>query len=198
MASKDITARRILVVDDNANMRLLIRRGLRDAFKSAEFLECTDGSEAVYMLRGMPEDKLPDVVVTDLEMQPLSGLEFLREIRGNNDYGARVRMIPIILVSDQTDVTIIDKILGAGANAFVSRPVSMSTLAERIRQILASPPTFVGIVNAHGPGQHFFGPASKWVLQHVHRAKADGRKVLTIPSRPRAAVAAPQDEAAAA
>ena len=150
------------------------------------------------MLRGMPNDKLPDAVVCDLEMQPLSGIEFLREIRSNNDHGARVRTIPIILVSDQTDATTIDKILAAGANAFVSRPISMAMLAERIRQILASPPTFVGIVNAHGPGQHFFGPASKWVLQHVHRAKADGRKVLTIPSKPRAAIAATQNEAAAA
>ena len=135
---------RILIVDDNAFMRTVIRRILA-AFGGNDVAEATDGAEALKILRTWPAD----LVLLDWEMMPLGGLEFTRTIRHAHDVNNT--FLPIIMISAYSEFWRIKQARDAGVNEFLVKPISAKTLFSRIRNVIENPRPFV-----HAPG--FFGP----------------------------------------
>lgn len=129
---------RVLVVDDEPKIRDLVRRYLQaDGFQVSE---AADGTAALARF----EDYRPDIIVLDVMMPVLNGLEVLRRIRVSSN-------VPVLLLTAREDE--IDKVLGltAGADDYVTKPFGGRELAARLHAILRrlappapppAPPTF--------------------------------------------------------
>jgi DNA-binding response OmpR family regulator len=116
--------RRILVVEDDAHIRL----GLCDSLRTEgyEVHECADGAQAMPALRQCR----PELVVLDLMLPRRSGYDLCREIR------AEKNRVPILILSAKGQE--IDKVVGLelGADDYVTKPFSLRELLARIRALL--------------------------------------------------------------
>jgi DNA-binding response OmpR family regulator len=112
----------ILVVDDREDNRALLVRRLRKAGHAVR--EAESGAETLRIV----EDAPPDLVLLDHNMPGLSGVETVRALRGRFDRSA----LPVIMVTAQNDEAVVIEALEAGANDFVSKPISYQVLAARI------------------------------------------------------------------
>jgi len=114
---------RVLVVDDEPKIRDLVRRYLQaDGF---EVSEAADGTTALTRF----QDYRPDIIVLDVMMPVLNGLEVLRRIRSSSN-------VPVLLLTAREDE--IDKVLGltAGADDYVTKPFGGREVAARLHAIL--------------------------------------------------------------
>jgi len=114
---------RILVVDDDANASRLVKLYLQKDGYSV--MVAADGREALEIAR----DKKPDLIVLDLMMPHVDGLEVCRRLRQESD-------VPIIMLTART--TDADKLTGLdmGADDYVTKPFSPGELAARVRAVL--------------------------------------------------------------
>ncbi|MFH1639431.1 MAG: response regulator transcription factor [Chloroflexota bacterium] len=118
-----MTGKRILIVDDDAKTVELVKLYLtRDGYK---VLTAYDGVEALSLAR----ESRPDLIVLDLMLPGMDGLEICRTLRGESD-------VPIIMLTART--TDEDKLAGLnlGADDYVTKPFSPKELAARVRAIL--------------------------------------------------------------
>ncbi|MGH9510957.1 MAG: response regulator transcription factor [Terriglobales bacterium] len=115
-----IEKRNVLVVDDERQ----ITRVLKTALSSQGYAirTATDGDEALHIM----QDWSPDVVITDLHMPNLEGLELCKIIRATSQ-------IPIIVLSVKGEDQIKVEALDAGADDYVTKPFSMDELLARLR-----------------------------------------------------------------
>ncbi|MBK8902316.1 MAG: response regulator [Anaerolineaceae bacterium] len=116
----------ILVVDDDRGMRFLMRISLER--KGFQVTEAPDGRAAVDQVL----DLQPDLILMDVMMPHMDGLtacQIIRNIEG-------VAHIPIIMMSALTTGRDIQKGLDAGANLYLTKPVSPLTLVETVNQVL--------------------------------------------------------------
>lgn len=134
----------VLIVDDNRHMRTLIR-GLLGAFHIRKVHEAEDGGAALKML----QTTSIDIIITDLQMSPIDGLELTRMIRNASD--SRDPFVPIIMVSAFTEPAWIVNARNAGITEFLAKPVSAAHLYRRIHAVIHSPRPFVRVKNYFGP-----------------------------------------------
>ncbi|WP_171810940.1 hybrid sensor histidine kinase/response regulator [Corallococcus exiguus] len=113
---------RVLVVDDNADLRKYIT-GLLDASVTVETAE--DGYAALQAIRARP----PDLVLSDVMMPRLGGFGLLRELRAD----PRLRAIPFVLLSARAGEEASVEGLEAGADDYLVKPFSARELAARVR-----------------------------------------------------------------
>jgi DNA-binding response OmpR family regulator len=113
----------ILVVDDEPQIVRLVRAYLEEA--GFRVVIASDGEQALYVAR----HEKPDLVVLDLLMPRMDGLEFTRRIR-------RERDVPIIMLTARAEET--DRIVGLelGADDYVTKPFSPRELVARVRAVL--------------------------------------------------------------
>lgn len=120
-------SKRILVVDDQADLRLLIRLSLR-ALGQVELAACA--REALRLVDAAP----PDLVVLDVCLgQGQSGLDLCRELRAC----AATRTLPIVVLSANGQQSDIAAGLAAGADEYIVKPFSPDTLAAAAARLLA-------------------------------------------------------------
>ncbi|MCO6450738.1 MAG: response regulator transcription factor [Caldilineales bacterium] len=114
---------RILVVDDEMRMVHLVRTYLEGAGYGV--LVAYDGAEAMHIFRS----EQPDLVVLDLMLPEINGLDVAREMRRNGD-------VPIIMLTARADET--DRLVGLelGADDYVVKPFSPRELVARVRAVL--------------------------------------------------------------
>lgn len=112
--------KRILVVDDESQITRVLRRSL--AAHRYEVRVAADGESALDTFR----DFHPDLVITDLSMPEMSGIELCREIR-------KTSKIPIIVLSVKGEEKIKVSALDAGADDYVTKPFGMDELLARVR-----------------------------------------------------------------
>ena len=140
----DITRLRILVVDDSVNMRQIIRRILR-IFGLREVYEAADGVEALDVM----SSALPDIILTNWEMLPMNGLEFVRAVRSREK--SLATFMPIIMISGYTDLDRVVEARNAGVNEFMAKPLSAKSLYTRILRIIDKPRRYVDSGAYFGP-----------------------------------------------
>jgi two-component system KDP operon response regulator KdpE len=114
---------KVLVAEDDR----LIRRLLRASLSPRGFLviEAETGAAALDLLR----DERPDLVILDLGLPDVDGLDLLRNIRGGSN-------VPIVVLSNTTAVTIKVEALEAGASDFVTKPFSVDEFVARLKVAL--------------------------------------------------------------
>ena len=120
---------RILIVEDSATMRSLLASSLEDLEVPVKIVEAESGFEA---LRFLPRDAF-DLVVTDINMPDINGLELVSFIRRNEKYAG----IPLVIVSTEGSERDRDKGLGLGADAYLVKPFDPETLRQVVIDLLA-------------------------------------------------------------
>lgn len=115
----------ILVVDDSETMRAVIKKTVAmSGVQVGEFREAGNGKEALQVL----EESWMDVVLTDINMPEMGGIEFLREVKQSEV----LRNIPVIFVSTESSQTRMDEVTALGAAAYIKKPF----MPEKIKAIL--------------------------------------------------------------
>jgi DNA-binding response OmpR family regulator len=116
-------AKTILVVDDKANVRELLREYLLEA--GFNVVTATNGREALYAAR----HENPDAVLLDLMMPEMDGYQFLSHYR-------RERSVPVIIITARDEESEAVRGLELGADDYVIKPFRMAELAARVRAVL--------------------------------------------------------------
>lgn len=120
----------LLVVDDSATMRQLLCMTLTrvDGITQSNITEASDGREALEKVRTGSFD----LVLTDIRMPRMDGLEFIRSVRSElND-----QTLPIIIISTKGADEDVQLGMNLGASGYLSKPVSMARLKEMVTTFL--------------------------------------------------------------
>lgn len=122
--------KRILIVEDSATMRSLLASTLEELEAPVKITEACSGFEA---LRLLPRGDF-DLVVTDINMPDINGLELVYFVKSN----AKYRSIPLIIVSTEGSERDRDKGLGLGADAYMVKPFEPEELRAIAGELLGS------------------------------------------------------------
>jgi two-component system response regulator len=127
----------ILLVEDNPDDIALTIRAFRKSNIMNEIVQAHDGSEALDYLFGTGQyagrdlSIMPTLILLDLKMPKVDGLEVLRQLRANE----RTRLLPVvILTTSKQDQDVIDG-YALGANSYVRKPVDFNQFVEAVRQL---------------------------------------------------------------
>jgi two-component system chemotaxis response regulator CheY len=120
---------RILIVEDSPTMRALLASALEELEGSVKITEAESGFEA---LRVLPRERW-DLIVTDVNMPDINGLELVAFAKGNGAY----RHVPLIIVSTEGSERDRAKGLELGADAYLVKPFEPGDLREIAAQLLA-------------------------------------------------------------
>jgi CheY-like chemotaxis protein len=135
---------RILVVDDNRYIRILLCEILR-AVGVREIHEASDGAEGFQALQNWPID----IVMTDLSMQPLDGIDFVRMVRNSPD--SPNTMVPVVMVTGHSTLAKVAEARDAGVNEFLVKPLTGRGVIERLTQVIEHPRPYIRSTDYFGP-----------------------------------------------
>jgi two-component system, response regulator len=127
----------ILLVEDNPDDEALALRALRKTHASVRVEVARDGVEALEFLSGggrfggRHSRDLPDLVLLDMKLPKLSGLEVLRRVRAD----ARTRFLPVVMLTSSVEESDLISSYGSGVNSYVRKPVSFDDFTEAVRQL---------------------------------------------------------------
>jgi two-component system chemotaxis response regulator CheY len=117
----------ILIVDDYKTMLRIIRNLLRQLdFQNVD--EATDGAQALSMLRTGSYG----LVISDWNMQPMTGLQLLQEVRAD----AKLKNLPFIMVTAESKTENVVAAKQAGVSNYIVKPFNAETLKEKIEKVL--------------------------------------------------------------
>ncbi len=134
----------VLVVDDNAFMRKMVRSLLKNIGVEKIF-EAADGIAGLEAIRQVS----PDIVILDWEMPLLNGPEFVRIVRSPGVFP--LPDLPIIMLTAHGERWRVVEAVRIGVNEFLCKPVSAKALLERLISILAKPRASVHVGEYYGP-----------------------------------------------
>lgn len=119
-------AKKVLVIDDSRTIRLLVGDVLREA--GYEIAEAADGLEGAEKIQSMRDLSL---VLCDVNMPRMTGLEMLRlvKLHPNN------RNLPVVMLTTEGQVSLIEKARAAGARGWIVKPVKADRLLATVRQL---------------------------------------------------------------
>jgi CheY-like chemotaxis protein len=135
---------RFVVVDDNANMRRIVRTLLR-AFGCREIYEAEDGASGLEAV----EAYSPDILIADVKMPIIDGIELTRMIRDPDS--SKFPFLPVIVLTAYSEKKHILAARDAGATEILCKPVSAIGLYRRIQNIIENPREFVRTRTYFGP-----------------------------------------------
>lgn len=166
---------KILLVDDNQHMRLLLTEILR-AIGVRQVYEATDGAEALSLLRKVAID----VVFTDLSMRGLDGIDFVNLLRRSPD--SPNPFCPIVMITGHSTARRAHEARDAGVNEFLVKPVTARGVIHRLTLLIENPRPFVRTEDYFGPDRRrrddprYAGP----------RRRDDDRRTTYLDSEPEA------------
>ena len=119
-------AKKLLIVEDN-ELNLKLFRDLLGA-NGYDTFETKEGIEAISLTR----QTMPDLIIMDIQLPEISGLDITRKIKAD----AEIRHIPVIAVTAFAMKDDEDKIMAAGCEAYLSKPIAIDDFLATIRRFL--------------------------------------------------------------
>jgi CheY-like chemotaxis protein len=129
MMETEASSIRVLVVDDQRTMREIIRR-LLSQIGIHDVDDAEDGKQALEKLHNPTADK-PDIVICDLHMEKMDGLDFCNHVR--RDKNDAIRGLPIIILTGEQDTFVHAVTKQVGAATVLVKPVSAGDLKTQIQ-----------------------------------------------------------------
>jgi len=136
---------RVLIVDDSAAMRSLIKTILQSHFSTSRIYEAGDATQAFETFQKAEVD----LILTDIMMEPRDGLALVHDVRSLDDPVRR--QVPIIAVTGYSTRALVETLRDMGVHEVLTKPVTIRALSDRIRSVFERPRTFV-------EGSDFYGP----------------------------------------
>jgi two-component system response regulator len=127
----------ILLVEDNPDDELLTRRALKKNSIGNEVVVARDGVEALDYLfgtgahEGRDLSELPQVMLLDLKLPKIDGLDVLRRVRADE----RTRLLPVVILTSSREQQDLVNGYGCGANSYIRKPVDFAQFIEAVRQL---------------------------------------------------------------
>jgi two-component system response regulator len=127
----------ILLVEDNPDDETLTLRALQQNNITNEVVVARDGAEALDYLfgtgqyQGRDTSALPQVVLLDLQLPKIDGLEVVRRLRAD----PRTKLLPVVILTSSNEEKDVVSSYGFGANSYVRKPVEFSEFLEAVRQL---------------------------------------------------------------
>lgn len=121
----------LVLVEDNADMRRMLKLQLKQTYSIVTAEDGADGLEKIKLTH-------PDLIISDLMMPRMDGLELLRRIR--QDFS--VSHVPVIILTAKNGDDDMMRAISTGANAYITKPFSNDMLMARIRQLLQEQSVF--------------------------------------------------------
>jgi CheY-like chemotaxis protein len=127
----------ILLVEDNPDDELLTLRALKKNHITNEVIVARDGVEALDYLLGtgtaldQESTVLPQVVLLDLRLPKIDGLEVLRRLRAEK----RTALLPVVILTSSDEEQDVIESYSLGANSFIRKPVDFDQFSEAVRQL---------------------------------------------------------------
>lgn len=121
--------RSILLVEDNPDDERLTLRALRRGNLANPVVVARNGEEALRQV--FSPGPLPCVVLLDLKLPKVDGLEVLRQIRARD----RTRLLPVVMLTSSSEDRDIIESYSLGANSYVRKPVNIDEFTEAVRQL---------------------------------------------------------------
>ncbi len=116
---------RTLIVDDSSVMRKIVERSLRQAgLDSLLVLEAANGTEGLDLLKV----KQVDLILSDINMPSMDGLEFLRQIRTQN----LAQGVPVVMITTESSEEHVKQAIEAGARGYIRKPFTAEQVKERV------------------------------------------------------------------
>jgi len=126
-----VSTKTILIADDSSSMRAMLV-AIVETIGDYRTVEASSGFEA---LRLLPRDHI-DLILTDINMPDINGLELISYLRGNPNY----KDIPVFIISTEGSAKDIEKGKQLGADEYLVKPFSPSILQQLIKQYLNKMP----------------------------------------------------------
>ncbi|HSI99570.1 MAG TPA: response regulator transcription factor [Patescibacteria group bacterium] len=152
---------RLLLVDDDPDIRTSVRVGFELQWRDVEILEAASGAEALRLV----EERRPDLVLLDVGLPDLDGFAVLRELRAFS-------AVPVIMLTARDEP--IDRVRGleTGADDYVAKPFDHLELMARVRAVLRRLD-----VKAPTPGRAPYRNGPLEIDTEAHEARVDGERV---------------------
>lgn len=166
----------VLVADDNAQMRLLVRCLLR----AGGIFNVTEADTAGDAFKALGA-KLFDLVIVDWKMSPVDGLAFTRMVRWRED--SPNPFVPIVMLTAHTEASRVAAARDAGVTAFVKKPISARLLFDRVSSALTDTRLFIRTADFRGPDrrraqiENYAGPFRRATDQALETIDVDDLKL---------------------
>lgn len=119
--------RTILVVDDSKTIRFLVEKGLSEA--GFHVLTATNGKEALEMIN----IKEPDLILSDINMPEMNGIDFCKEVKADKDWAA----VPFVVMSSHSERSLVRGMIDQGATTYIVKPFNLEQLVVTIENLLS-------------------------------------------------------------
>lgn len=127
----------ILLVEDNPDDEILTLRALKQGHVVNKVVVARDGVEALDFLfgtgahEGRNTEVLPQVVLMDLKLPKINGLEVLKRLRED----PRTKLLPVVIMTSSNEEQDLIKSYSLGANSYIRKPVDYKQFAEAVRNL---------------------------------------------------------------
>ena len=121
----------ILLVEDNPDDEALMLRGFQRSKLANRIAVVRDGAEALAYLLGPNPPPLPTLVILDLKLPKVDGLEVLRQVREH----ARTRLLPVVILTSSREEQDVVEGYRLGANSYVRKPVDFLQFADAVQTL---------------------------------------------------------------
>jgi len=119
-------AKKILIVDDSKAIRQSIRFVLEQ--NEYQVLDAEDGLDALEKL----ENETVDLIITDVNMPNMNGIELIQEVRGKDNF----KFVPILVLTTESQNSVMEKGKAAGATGWIVKPFSTDKLLAAVRKVV--------------------------------------------------------------
>ena len=114
-----------LIVDDSGVMRKIVERSLRQAgLELTEVWEASNGLEALAVL----QQKTPDLILTDINMPNMDGLEFVKQLRGVDS----AQGVPVVMITTEGSESRVVEALSCGARGYIRKPFTPEQVKQHV------------------------------------------------------------------
>lgn len=121
----------ILIVDDSSVMRKIVERSLRQAgLEPMKVIEAGSGTEGLEMLK----NHSVQLILSDINMPSMDGLEFLRQIRAQN----LAPGVPVVMITTESSEEHVKQAILSGAQGYIRKPFTAEQVKERVLPLLAA------------------------------------------------------------
>ncbi len=151
----------ILIIDDAKSIRMIVHAILADL--DSEFAYAEDGQQGFEMIK----DKQYDLIITDINMPRMSGLELCEKVRNELQF----KNLPMLVMTNAHDYNTVETVFSAGATDFITKPINEVELTSRVKRVLEQRSTEKSLYIAQKAAERANGQKSQFLAMVSHELK---------------------------